>query len=224
MDGHPRPPASIGSSTIVEHGQPSARDGLEAAPQGRADLRGVLHPLAVAVEHPCDRAIVRARRDRRPDEAPLPHCPAVRVVAWNPGLLRVVARIVEDHDQQREPVLLARPEHCPHGVVVEGAIPDQGDHRAIGLRRLDAQRGAQSGPQTPEARLEEASRRQRVQVPEDVEPVGDRQPGPPRSTRRAASSRRPPAGSSTSRRPTRSSTAPAGSAGRTGCGPGTASG
>src|SRR2546430_15959868 len=65
-------------------------------------------------------------------------------------------------------MLLTDPERRQGGVVVEGAVADQGDDRAVRRRCLHAERRPQSGPEPAAAAREEAPRLQAAEAAGDL--------------------------------------------------------
>ena len=70
-------------------------------------------------------------------------------------------------------MLLTDPERRQGGVVVEGAVADQGDDRAVRRRCLHAERRPQSGPESAAAAREEAPGLQAVEEAVHVQAVRD---------------------------------------------------
>src|SRR3989442_7518246 len=70
-------------------------------------------------------------------------------------------------------MLLTDPERRQGGVVVEGAVADQGDDRAVRRRCLHAERRPQSGPESARAAREEAPGLQAVEETADVQAARD---------------------------------------------------
>jgi hypothetical protein len=77
------------------------------------------------------------------------------VIVRDVGLLREIARVVEEHHHHRQPVLLRGAERGHDRVVVERAVADRADHRAIAVRVLDAEREPEAEPETAVTRLVE---------------------------------------------------------------------
>src|SRR5579884_4048166 len=81
----------------------------------------------------------------------------VRIVMHMPLLHRHIALVVEDHDHDRQVVLLGRAESLNHWVIEKAPVADQQSDRPFRRGELYAERGAETLAQTTEA-AEEALR------------------------------------------------------------------